>query len=403
MNTELAVIKPEDYGLDAEKTKSIEQAFAPKISEREALQSIYETLITKELSVEVSAEAREVRLKLVKVGTGIIAVHKTEKAFTVATGKFMDAWKNKELLPVEQMKEKLFEIENYAVRLEEDRVNKLEAERKEALEPFQVNTEFLDLKSMSDEQFKNLLSDSEITCKYKARVKKEEEENAAIAERERIAAEAKAKKEQEEAARKEREAEKTIASRRELYYNLGFAYETGLDSFCYGGIVIPFNRTEWLSMSEEEFATKFENDSKLYHTEVKKEESAEKERLAKEEKERKAQEEKAEKARLAHVEKLEQEKADRLKAEKEKEEAQARADKLQAEKDKAAKIETDRLAEEKALLLAPEKEQLIAFLKKFDNIKFPEVKTAEAKAILDIFSNTMVEAVKTANENLGTL
>ena len=109
---ELEKINPTEFGLEVSQVETIEQAFLPKIQEREALVAIYDQLIKSELTPELCKEAKEVRLKLVKVRTGIADIHKTQKAFFLAAGRFVDAWKNKETLPVEQMEDKLSEIEN---------------------------------------------------------------------------------------------------------------------------------------------------------------------------------------------------------------------------------------------------------------------------------------------------
>jgi len=69
MNTEL--LNPKEYGLDEVQVVTIEQAFAPKIAERDGLIAIYEQVITKELTDETCKEAGDLRRKLVKVRTGI--------------------------------------------------------------------------------------------------------------------------------------------------------------------------------------------------------------------------------------------------------------------------------------------------------------------------------------------
>ena len=129
MNKELVKVDPKEFGLEVEQVSTIELAFLPKIQEREALIEIYEQLITSELTPELCKQAKEVRLKLVKVRTGISDIHKTQKAYFLSAGRFVDAWKNKETLPVEQMEEKLSEIENYYVNIEKAKKAQLQAER----------------------------------------------------------------------------------------------------------------------------------------------------------------------------------------------------------------------------------------------------------------------------------
>ena len=173
----LTKVNPTEFGLKENEVVTIEQAFLPKIQEREAISQIYEQLITKELTPTVCKEAKEVRLKLVKVRTGIAEVHKSQKAYFLAAGKFVDAWKNKETIPVEQMEEKLSEIETYFERLEKERLQNLEAER---LENVSIYTEFpaANLSLMSEETFNAYL----LGCKvaYDAKIKAEQDAETEI-------------------------------------------------------------------------------------------------------------------------------------------------------------------------------------------------------------------------------
>jgi len=133
---EIKKLNPEEFGLSQESVTTIEQAFIPKIIERDALIYFYEQVINQEITPELCKQAKEVRLKLVKVRTGIADVHKSQKNFFLQAGKFVDSWKNKETIPVEQMEEKLKEIETYYERIEEKRIKDLEFERTELLRPY---------------------------------------------------------------------------------------------------------------------------------------------------------------------------------------------------------------------------------------------------------------------------
>lgn len=122
-------VNPKDFGLEEKSVTQVAEAFAPKIAEREGLAEIYSEVIKKELSPALSAEAKALRLKLVKVRTGIASIHKTQKEYSLAYGRFVDAWKNKETAPVVQMEEKLEEIELYFENIEKERIAKLQEER----------------------------------------------------------------------------------------------------------------------------------------------------------------------------------------------------------------------------------------------------------------------------------
>ena len=203
MSTELVKVDPKEFGLEVEQVSTIEQAFLPKIQEREALVAIYDQLITSELTPELSKQAKEVRLKLVKVRTGIAEIHKTQKAFFLAAGRFVDAWKNKETLPVEQMEERLSEIENYYINLEKARIEKLQIERLEMVKKY---TDFpaQNLGAMEEEVFNSYLTGCKVA--YEAKIEAERLEAERI-ENERLAEIARQKAIEEENARLKAETE----------------------------------------------------------------------------------------------------------------------------------------------------------------------------------------------------
>lgn len=156
-NKEISV-NPKEFGLNEVEGINIQRAFMPKIVEREALKTLYERLITKELSDVLSFEAGQLRKQLVKVRTGISEVHKTQKAFFLAGGRFADTIKNKETLPIEQMEEKLWEIEKWAQIQEEKRIESLKNERIEILKQYEVDGSLMAVGCMTDDIWFNYLS-----------------------------------------------------------------------------------------------------------------------------------------------------------------------------------------------------------------------------------------------------
>ena len=312
MSTELMKVDPKEFGLEVEQVSTIEQAFLPKIQEREALVAIYDQLITSELTPELCKKAKEVRLKLVKVRTGISDIHKTQKSFFLAAGRFVDAWKNKETLPVEQMEEKLSEIENYYINIEKAKKAQLQAER------------LLEV-SKYTEYPANALGDMEIQV-YEAYL-----QGLKVAHEAKIEAERKA------------EAERLAA--------------------------IEAERLEQIRIKEENARLQAEAEQKEKELAAERL-KAEAERKALEEKARKEREE------AESILKAEQEKAriEAEKAAKEKAalEAELKA-KQQAEAEAVAKRNAEILAEEKAKALAakaPRKEKLTKWVESFEIPKF---------------------------------
>lgn len=172
------VLKPEDFGLvaeDANKVALIVKSFEPKIIEREALAVIYKELITGEITKELCKKAKELGGKLQKVRKGIADIHKTEKAFYLAAGKYIDAWKNKETLPITQMEEKLEEIETYFERQEAARIAAIEESRKlEVAQYTEIIPQSLGL--MQDDVYANFLTGLKVAKAEKERSEKEAEE-----------------------------------------------------------------------------------------------------------------------------------------------------------------------------------------------------------------------------------
>lgn len=178
------LIDPKEYGLEEKKAGTIETAFLPKKVETEGFVKVYETILSKEIDEATCKEARELRLKLVKVRTGIRDIHTAEKAFYLASGKYVDALKNKLTLPITQMEEKLTEIEKYFENQEKELAQALRLERETQLEPYGTDTTFIALDLMSDEQFADLLSKEKLSFETK-KIQEEKIEQARI-ERERL-------------------------------------------------------------------------------------------------------------------------------------------------------------------------------------------------------------------------
>lgn len=160
---QIVVVDPKELGLDETKAKEVESVFTPLIIEREALTVIYQQLITEEMSKELVNKAYQLRLKLTKVRTGTDKVHKVAKAFYLAGGRFVDAWKNKNNIAIEQMESKLEEIENYYENLEKERIAKLQTEREKELAKYDVeNIQTLSLGNMSEQVWENFLTGTKL-------------------------------------------------------------------------------------------------------------------------------------------------------------------------------------------------------------------------------------------------
>ena len=167
-------VDPAEFGLEEKQVATIEQAFAPKVAEREGFSVMYKQLLTKEINKSVCNEARDLRLKLVKVRTGISDIHRTQKAFFLAAGKFVDAWKNKETEPVTQMEENLVDIEKYYENQEKERIAKLAAVREAEIRKYSEVIPY-DLGNMDATVYETYLVGVKVAMESRIKAEKEAE------------------------------------------------------------------------------------------------------------------------------------------------------------------------------------------------------------------------------------
>ncbi len=227
-------ITASEFGLEESQAVTIEQAFMPKIIERDALKEVYESLLTKEITPEVCWEAKVVRLKLVKVRTGIADIHKTQKAFFLAAGKFVDAWKNKETLPVTQMEENLEAIEQHYARIEAEKIKALQEERASEMYKFEADFIPSNLGELTDQVWQNFILGTKTAYEQKKeserlRIKAEEKRIAdekveqerirlenELLKNEALAREKELEKERAKAAEEKRKADEALVAEQEL-------------------------------------------------------------------------------------------------------------------------------------------------------------------------------------------
>ncbi len=327
MTTEIAKLNPAEFGLKEDQAETIEKAFMPKIIERNILSEMYETVIKGDVNVpETALEARDLRLKLVKVRTGIAEIHRVQKAYYLAAGRFVDAWKNKETAPVEQMEEKLLSIEKYQENIERERKAALRAERVKELEKYEVDGSLIMLGEMTEDVWQNYIAG----VKVQYQLRKEAE---AKAEADRLA-EIEAERKRQEEIRLENE---RLKAERE-------ALEKA-------------QAKERAKLAAEKAAAE------------KKAKEAEAAMLAQAKKDR----EEMEAARLAR-EKAETEL-------REKREAEERAHKEAEER--AIAEEKARIVAAKKAAAAPDTDKLRDYMKRLSEVELPVMKTAEAQAILN--------------------
>jgi len=220
MQKQLVAINPQEFGLKKTEAQKIEAVFTPMLQKMVELEKDYNAIIKLPINTNSIQKARELRLKYVKVRTGTDEIHKKAKAYYLAGGRFVDAWRNAQKFSAIGKEAELQKIEKHFELIEEAKKEKINAERIAKLQPYVEDVKMYNLKEMSDKGFNNLLNSSKIAfeAQQEAEKKAEQEriaqEKAERAEQERIKKEnirLKAEIQEKEAAReKERIAKEKI-------------------------------------------------------------------------------------------------------------------------------------------------------------------------------------------------
>ncbi len=345
----IALIVPQDSGLEIESVKSLETLFAPFFTQAEEWrQKALACKVTDVNDKRGMKFARESRLALREIRIAVEKSRKKAKEDSLRRGKAIDGMANVFNAAVEPIEAFLLEQEQYAERVEAERISKLTEERRTLLEPYGISPLFnvATLGTLSEEDFQTMLADSKAITE--ARVERERKaeadriakEKAEAAERERIRLENEQLKreasEREEEARKERE---RIAAERKA--------------------------------EQEKAAAEAARVAKEREAERQK---AEAERRAIEEKSRKEREAIEAKARAEREAAAAQ--AAKERAERERLEAE-----IKAKKDAEAKAKAAEAKRAAAALRAPDKEKLLTLAKSVRNLSVPALSTDEARAV----------------------
>ncbi len=184
MTNELQVILDEQ-NVAQENAKQLIAAFGAPFTEAGEILSTYKKIqVTDESQKDLMAEAREKRLTLKKIRTGVEAKRKELKEDSLRVGKAIDGvarYIKENIEPAEQyleLQEKFAEIK------EAEHAAIVKAERVEKLSKYTDDLSVYNLDIMQEETFDKLLSD--LKAAYDARIAKEKEE-AEAAEKARLA------------------------------------------------------------------------------------------------------------------------------------------------------------------------------------------------------------------------
>lgn len=134
---EIMKIDPSEYGLTDETAKNIQLQFAPMLQRMVELEEDFNAVMALPVEdPETAQKAKEVRLKYVKARTTTADIHKTQKAFYLNGGRFVDGWKNAQVFASQGKEDALLHVETYFEIKERDRINALSIERRELIRTY---------------------------------------------------------------------------------------------------------------------------------------------------------------------------------------------------------------------------------------------------------------------------
>lgn len=332
---EIVVLQPEfetvlssNKEIELTKAQAHASAFAPSMVKYHEIAKQLSELDKENPTPEMAKIARRARLDLVPIRTEAGTIKDDRKAILLTESNLIQNLYNVVKNTCELTEAEFLEIEKHQERLEAEAKAKLKLDREDILLPFEVDTQFIAIADMSNEQFEQLLANSKLAFE----TRKEQQKQAELA---RIEAEKKAEDERLEAERLEKE---RLEAQRVENEKLKAEAE---------------KREKELAIEREKLAK----------------ENAEKERLAKIESDKQAKvlaEEKAKSDLLA-------------KQLKEKEEAEKMAQ--EQEKSRIEAEEAEKLAKEKALANAGDREKVKHFFETFKSIAFPDLTSEDGKKL----------------------
>ena len=134
---ELIKIDPKEFGVQDSIAKEISNQFKPMLDAMESLEVEYNNIVN--LSVEdaeTSKLAKVLRKRYAEIRIATSEIHKEQKAFYLAGGRFIDGWKNAQIFASKGKEEKLLDIENFLINKEKERLSSIQKERENILSSY---------------------------------------------------------------------------------------------------------------------------------------------------------------------------------------------------------------------------------------------------------------------------
>lgn len=196
-NMELITQEIKDLGMNENRTQQLQAIFDPMFQTLNAFEDEYATFIQSvgdEITKEVCANAKELRLRIARVRIDTEKSRKNEKSEYLKAGKAIDGIANTLKFAVSEKETKLGEIEKHFENVERERIEFIRQHREEELTLYEVDPIPAALGEMSADVYEMLLNGvrsthesllaarKEAAEKEAARIKAEEEERQRVIE-----------------------------------------------------------------------------------------------------------------------------------------------------------------------------------------------------------------------------
>lgn len=184
---ELLNIDHKEFELTVEKVEEIKAPFYPLADKfKEFIPDIEEVLSEKNITDSLVKRAKRIKLDIASIRTSTKKVKDTEKSGILKLWNAIQKCHNVLVEVISEKEEKLDAIVKHFENIEKERIDKLQKERQDLLNEYEVeNTETLKLWEMDEKVFSAFLKDAEYEYLRAIEVKKEESEKIRLQEEER--------------------------------------------------------------------------------------------------------------------------------------------------------------------------------------------------------------------------
>ena len=166
-------LDPEEFGVESTSALEIQSLFSPVLDTLVELEKVYNEIVVKPITELVCAEAKELLKQYVKARTTTSKIHTEIKADILKKGRFIDGWKNTQILATKNKEENLKNLSEHFENIKKEEVLKIQTERSNELLKYEITQIPHDLGNMDIIIWENLLRGVKQSFEQKQKEEKE--------------------------------------------------------------------------------------------------------------------------------------------------------------------------------------------------------------------------------------